>query len=515
MGCKSRPRASSIRGPFGGNSCGQTFQVIPTGVVEHAPEPFPVCLSVPPHVASSHDMRWHPELQRSSLGFVVPASSTPAPCPRLLFATLVTSRRRVHDQRHREALSSPGLLVSRLHLGPLCTRSDSRSVQSSCSFASSSLAERIQLLLKIGLLLRAIRESNLHPVTSLTCLHIRGTRSLLEVRLSLECSWSGACSEVLSQSPDFLAGTCPEISQLLAQRSPLLTTCLLPGETGDSALGTKRRERCSSGPNGMTALPVALVLNQFAAQPYVDVVHSTSHGSSLIYEFTENTLHSSVHERLVEFPQTAPLLVSSAPLQLRGWIPPAPPASATCCPSARPRHPVGLSVESCRCGPSPREYQWHHLPVRPRALLARSSRAQDSQMREVSWSPTPETSDLRLGLHAGPGGTVCVLHPIHIVASRLVPCLSAVQALCSLTDQVLELPFCQHRGASLHLHQRCARQSCFEELKRILVVESHELSVLVSPHLSVVWTALSSSSAIDFCTVAILSSVLDNSSWNS
>ena len=30
-----------------------------------------------------------------------PASSTPAPCPRSLFATLVTSRRRVHERRHR------------------------------------------------------------------------------------------------------------------------------------------------------------------------------------------------------------------------------------------------------------------------------------------------------------------------------------------------------------------------------------------------------------------------------
>ena len=106
----------------------------------------------------------------SALLFVImlaltPASSTPAPCPRALFATLVTSRRRVHDRRRREALSSQGLPVRRLHLGsstPLCTRSDSRSVQSSCSFASSSLAERIQPLLKVGLLLTAIRESNLH-----------------------------------------------------------------------------------------------------------------------------------------------------------------------------------------------------------------------------------------------------------------------------------------------------------------------------------------------------------------
>ena len=63
----------------------------------------------------------------------------------------------------------------------------------------------------------------------------------LEVRLSLECRWPAACSEELCQSPDFLVGTCLEISQLLAQRSPLLTTCLLPGETGDSAPGTRHR----------------------------------------------------------------------------------------------------------------------------------------------------------------------------------------------------------------------------------------------------------------------------------
>ena len=111
---------------------------------------------------------------QSALLFVImlaltPASSTPAPCPRALFATLVTSRRRVHDQRRRENLSSQGLPVSRLHLGPpapLCMRSDSRSVQSSCSFESSSLAGRIQLLLKIGLLLTAIRDSNLPETRS-------------------------------------------------------------------------------------------------------------------------------------------------------------------------------------------------------------------------------------------------------------------------------------------------------------------------------------------------------------
>ena len=44
---------------------------------------------------------------------LTPASSTPAPCPRSLFATLVTSRRRVHERRRREALAQ-GLLVHRL-----------------------------------------------------------------------------------------------------------------------------------------------------------------------------------------------------------------------------------------------------------------------------------------------------------------------------------------------------------------------------------------------------------------
>ena len=50
---------------------------------------------------------------------LTPASSTPAPCPRALFATLVTSRRRVHERRRREALASKGLQVRRL---PHCTR---------------------------------------------------------------------------------------------------------------------------------------------------------------------------------------------------------------------------------------------------------------------------------------------------------------------------------------------------------------------------------------------------------
>ena len=50
---------------------------------------------------------------------LTPASSTPAPCPRTLFATLVTSRRRVLERRRREALAQ-GLLVRRLHQGSSC-----------------------------------------------------------------------------------------------------------------------------------------------------------------------------------------------------------------------------------------------------------------------------------------------------------------------------------------------------------------------------------------------------------
>ena len=37
--------------------------------------------------------------------------------------------------------------------------------------------------------------------------------------------------------------------------------------------------------------------------------------------------------------------------------------------------------------------------------------------------------------------------------------------------EFIERPLCQHRGAPLHLHQRWARQSCFEELERIIVVQ--------------------------------------------
>ena len=46
----------------------------PTGVVKHVPEPFPVYLSVAPHLATSHDTR---ELQRSSHGFVRQSAGEP------------------------------------------------------------------------------------------------------------------------------------------------------------------------------------------------------------------------------------------------------------------------------------------------------------------------------------------------------------------------------------------------------------------------------------------------------
>ena len=150
---------------------------------------------------------------------------------------------------------------------------------------------------------------------------------------------------------------------------------------------------------GVASFPI--VLNQLTAQPFVDDVHSTSHGSSLICEFTDNTLHSSVHESLDEFPQTAPFLVSSATLQLRGWIPPVPPNVSTMLSNSSSSSSSGVLIESCRCGRSPREYQRHHLTVRPQTLLPRSSRTQEPQLHEVSWSATPETpetSDQRLDL---------------------------------------------------------------------------------------------------------------------
>ena len=51
---------------------------------------------------------------------LTPASRTPAPFPQALYATLVTSRRRVLERRRREALAQ-GLLVRRLHLGSSCS----------------------------------------------------------------------------------------------------------------------------------------------------------------------------------------------------------------------------------------------------------------------------------------------------------------------------------------------------------------------------------------------------------
>ena len=35
--------------------------------------------------------------------------------------------------------------------------------------------------------------------------------------------------------------------------------------------------------------------------------------------------------------------------------------------------------------------------------------------------------------------------------------------------EFIERPHCQHRGAPVHLHERWARQSCFEELERIIL----------------------------------------------
>ena len=123
----------------------------------------------------------------------------------------------------------------------------------------------------VGLLLTAIRESNLHgldigtqelfpcplPVASLTSLQIRDTRSLLEVRLSLECSWSGACSEELSVTwfpRRDLPGDqpTPRSTQPAPHNLPCPWRDWRQGSRDHTSCSTRIPERCSSGPNGMT-----------------------------------------------------------------------------------------------------------------------------------------------------------------------------------------------------------------------------------------------------------------------
>ena len=107
------------------------FHVVATSARFRAPPRSPSdrsCRGVlePPSPGSlTHACRVSHAAGQSALLFVImlaltPASSTPAPCPRAPFATLVTSRRRVHDRRRREALSSHGLPVRRLRLGSSC-----------------------------------------------------------------------------------------------------------------------------------------------------------------------------------------------------------------------------------------------------------------------------------------------------------------------------------------------------------------------------------------------------------
>ena len=91
------------------------FHVVATSARIRAPPHSPgdrSCRGVlePPSPRSlfTHACRVSCAAGQSALLFVImlaltPASSTPAPCPRAPFATLVTSRRRAHDRRRREA----------------------------------------------------------------------------------------------------------------------------------------------------------------------------------------------------------------------------------------------------------------------------------------------------------------------------------------------------------------------------------------------------------------------------
>ena len=210
---------------------------------------------------------------------LTPASSTPAPCPKVT----------VRDPRDQPSSSPRATFVTkpfhhRVFLfvvftwgppAPRCTRSDSRSAQSSRSFASSSLAERTQLLLKIGLLphsdprkqppkTQSWRAGTVPcplPVASLTCPHIRGTRSLswrfgcllsvaglepvLKSSVNLLISSSGLAwrSTNSSLNAAHSSQTCPSPWRDWRQRARDQTSC-----------PTRFPERCSSGPNGMACL---------------------------------------------------------------------------------------------------------------------------------------------------------------------------------------------------------------------------------------------------------------------
>ena len=92
----------------------------------------------------------------------------------------------------------------------------------------------------------------------------------------------------------------------------------------------------------------------------------------------------------------------------------------TCYPSARPRHPVGYRSRAVAA---------EGVPTAPSSGSTSGSPGSKLKSSRLSWNATPETSDQRLGLHtstclATRRDSVCALHPIHIVASRLVACLS-------------------------------------------------------------------------------------------
>ena len=209
----------------------------------------------------------------------------------------------------------------------LCTRSDSRSVQPSCSFASSSLAERIQ------------------PLQDWTSPHSDPRKQPPETRSGyggtvpcpfrvLNLFWrfgcllsAGGLQSVLKSSVNLLISS-PGLSWRSANSS------LNAADSSQLALDSSR-----SGQNGMTC---------FARRRTVSSTNSLLSLTSMWYiSFLMDEVSSTSSQKTHSIPRCTNVLTNSHKLllswfrlQLRGWIPPAPSTSASCDPSARPRHPV-------------------------------------------------------------------------------------------------------------------------------------------------------------------------------